>query len=98
MNKQQVIDEYCKLQGLVFHSVKDYSHSSDGFCSKCAFSNYPEYFRHSGETIKYIRDAVIEKLQKDSRVDVKSLEDAMKTYRSTSILVDEDVNEIEGAD
>lgn len=102
MELEEVLEEYCKLQGLVYHSLENYSSPSDGFCRKCpnGVGGLTDNFRHSGETIKYIRDAVLEKLAKDSRVKVGVLEAQLKWYKASPSYLpeDEEDNELEGAD
>ena len=82
MTKEQVLEEYCKIQSLVYRSIANYSSPSDGFCRKCPFANDLEGYRHSGVTIKYIRDAVIEKLQKDPSVSLVRLNSQLEVYKN----------------
>lgn len=65
MKLNEVIKEYCRIQALVYLSIDDPTNPSDGFCEDCPGSTNPQYFRHSGDTIKYIRQAVLEKLRAD---------------------------------
>lgn len=65
MNKQQVIEHVCTTVALVYRSIGDYSEPSDGFCHRCQNRNTPQHFRHSGATLRYVRDAVVDKLKAD---------------------------------
>ena len=66
MTREQVIRHLCTTVALVYRSVNDYTEPSDGFCQRCRVenSNLGE-FRHSGRTLRYVRQAVVEKLQED---------------------------------
>jgi hypothetical protein len=61
MTREEVIEHLCDTVGIVFHSIKDFSSTSDCFCGKCYTGN----FQHSGKTLEYVREAVIEKLKAD---------------------------------
>jgi hypothetical protein len=63
MTKDEAITEVCAIIGLAFHSLKDYSHLSDGFCSTCNLSN--DAFRNEGRMIKYVRMAVVQRLKRE---------------------------------
>ncbi len=61
MTRDEVIEEYCKIGALVFHTKGDYSEPNDGFCSKCPnIAN--GHFQNTGRVIDFIRQAVTEKL------------------------------------
>ena len=64
MTQEEVITYVCRITALVYLSIGDYSHASDGFCKICPNTNRPN-FRHDGKTLEYIKQAVIEKLKKD---------------------------------
>jgi hypothetical protein len=64
MNKDEVIEHLCQTVSLVYNSIGDYSEPSDGFCARCPNHASP-YFRHSGNTLRYVRDAVVAKLKAD---------------------------------
>lgn len=65
MTKQEVIRELCRIVALVYRSIDDYTNPSDGFCDLCPFHDNPQCFKHSGKTIDYVRQAVVEKLKRD---------------------------------
>jgi len=65
MKRTQVIQELCGIVGMVYRSIGDYSHPSDGFCDKC-IENHPGWnFQHDGITIEYVRKAVLAQLKRD---------------------------------
>ena len=63
MTYKEVIKHLCQTVGVVFNTIKDYSKASDCFCNENARTS--QSFLHSGITLKYVRDAVIEKLKRD---------------------------------
>ena len=64
LTRDQAIRAACALTGLVYHSRGDYSQPSDGFCSTCLAQQDPRWtFTNTGETLAYIRDAVIARLK-----------------------------------
>jgi hypothetical protein len=65
MNPNQIIYRLCQIVALVYRSIGDYDCPSDGFCYECQRTRNPDHFRHSGITIRYILDAVKEKLVRD---------------------------------
>lgn len=68
MTHQEVITALCRTVGMVYNTIGDYSQSSDCFCD-VGKENKP-FFSHSGETIQYIHDAVVEKLRRDGYKDI----------------------------
>lgn len=74
MTRDQVLENLCQTVALVYRTLDDYSAPSDGFCHKCPASRHEDWtFQHSGQTLDYVRQAVIEKLEKDGykpRLDV----------------------------
>jgi len=67
LDREAAIAEACSITALVYHSIGDYSHASDGFCAKCAardFAHLTDY-RNAGRTLAYVRLAAVEKLQRD---------------------------------
>ncbi len=59
MTRQEVIENVCETVGIIFVSRKDYRFASDCFCKE------NPGFNHEGYTLEYLRQAVIEKLQRD---------------------------------
>ena len=73
IDKEQVINHLCRTVSCVYVSIGDYSESSDCFCGK---KDMADGFRHKGETLEYVRAAVIEKLKRDGfNVYYESLEE-----------------------
>lgn len=64
MKREEVIEHVCQTVALVYRSIGNYSKPSDGFCRHCPFA-LTEDFHHSGETLRYVRDAVVAKLKAD---------------------------------
>ena len=64
MTRDEVIEHLCQTVALVYASIGDYSNPSDGFCRRCPYAG-TEHFRHSGETLRYVRNAVVAKLKAD---------------------------------
>jgi hypothetical protein len=65
MTQVEVVREMCRIMSLAYKSIGDYDEPSDGFCDLCPNSYDQESFRHSGETLDYVRRAVVEKLLRD---------------------------------
>lgn len=67
MTKVEAITEACEIIALAFHSIGDYTHSSDGFCPRCQCmpSMYGKDYRNDGKAIEYVRQAVLAKLKAD---------------------------------
>lgn len=73
MTRQEAIEEACKIIGLAYHSIGDYTFACDGFCDKCQAARrekvgYPFSlgdYRNGGQVFDYVRQAVLEKLTKD---------------------------------
>jgi hypothetical protein len=61
MTKQEAIKEACAIVALAYHSVGEYTHSSDGFCGCSPFENY----QNDGIALNYVREAVLQRLAKD---------------------------------
>ena len=71
MTRDEAIIEACSIVALAYHSIGDYSHASDGFCSQCpaATSAYFEAdYRNDGRALAFVRQAVVEKLERDGIV------------------------------
>ena len=62
MTKFQVIQKLCEIVALIYYSKGDYSKPSDCFCSP---DFYHSNFEHSGDTLAYLKEAVIIKLTND---------------------------------
>lgn len=61
-----MINHLCSTVAIAFHSIGDYTHASDCFCEDGeGFSKLVTGFRHDGETLEYVRKAVIEQLKRD---------------------------------
>ena len=65
MTKEEVIQHLCETVACVFHTKHEYEYPSDGFCRECERDCGCGDFQHSGRTLAYVRDAVIEKLIRD---------------------------------
>lgn len=65
MTKEEVLRHLCQTTALVYRSIGDYRFPSDGFCDECPFANEPGAYKHSGETLEYIRRAVVFQLKTD---------------------------------
>ena len=66
MTHEQVLHHLCTTVGLVYKTIGDYTEASDGFCGQCtATMGGIRGFQHSGRTLKYVRQAVVEKLARD---------------------------------
>ena len=63
MSREQIIELLCEITGLVFHSIRDYSEPSDCVCGSHRCPGFS--FAHSGRTVAWIRQAVVEKLERD---------------------------------
>ena len=61
MTREEAIRYACRIQGLVYRSIGDYTKPSDCFCHTL----HGWTFAHAGETLDYIKTAVIERLVKD---------------------------------
>jgi hypothetical protein len=56
----------CAIISLAWHSRDpEASRCCDGFCEKCPASRYPGGFRTAGDDLKYVEQAVREKLVRD---------------------------------
>ena len=64
MTKQDAIQMACNIVGLAYHSIGDYSQASDCFCSE--FIGNTTY-SNSGETLRFVRDAMVEKLTREGK-------------------------------
>lgn len=63
MKKNEAIKEVCEIVSLVHNSIGDYSHPSDCFCE---VGNMPDpFYQNTGEAIKFVREAVVEKLYRE---------------------------------
>ena len=66
MNRDEAIEYACATTALVYHSIKDYSRPSDGFCHNCPAGTIAEWdFKNDGHILEYVRLAAIEKLERD---------------------------------
>ena len=67
MERTEVVRELCSMVAMVYRSIGDYSHPSDGFCDKCLAIHPPDkwHFEHDGITIEYVRRAVLAQLERD---------------------------------
>lgn len=70
LNQDEVIQHLCGTVAIAYHSIQDFRWPSDGFCSKCPAQEerepgYKWHFQHTGWTLDFVRQAVIEKLQRD---------------------------------
>jgi len=66
LTREQVIEHLCQTVALAYHSIGDYSRPSDGFCDRCPVSRHPHFhFQHAGETLRYVREAVLTRLYAD---------------------------------
>ena len=64
MTKEEVIENLCQTVALAYRSIGDYTSPSDGFCPKCPHAD-THHFSHSGDTLRYVREAVVAKLKAD---------------------------------
>lgn len=64
MKQHEVIRHLCETVALAYRSIGDYSEACDCFCDSGLFSGTAD-FQHSGKTLKYVRQAVLEKLKAD---------------------------------
>lgn len=64
LTQKEVIREACRIFSMAYHSVANYERPSDGFCDLCPFDGSSR-FRHDGEILDYVRQAVVEKLNRD---------------------------------
>ena len=55
-----VIEHVCKTVSIIHNSTKDFLHASDCFCGDDFAS-----FQHEGTTLRFLRQAVLEKLERD---------------------------------
>jgi hypothetical protein len=62
MSKDKAIQEVCAIVGLAYHTIANYEHASDGFCSKCS---HGYSYQNSGKAIEYVRQAVLLRLKQD---------------------------------
>jgi hypothetical protein len=66
MTRQDVLKHLCQTVGLVYQTLGNFTQPSDGFCSDCPAQQGRGWtFNHSGETLDYVRVAVLEKLVRD---------------------------------
>lgn len=68
MTREEAIQAACSITSLAFHSIRDYSKASDGFCDVCR--RYRELdglgnYQNQGETLAYVRLAVLNALKRD---------------------------------
>ncbi len=61
MTKDEVIQHLCATVGLVYRVNSEGADASDCFCS----TTQKEPFAHDGETLKYVRQAVLRALRDD---------------------------------
>jgi len=68
VTRREATREACAIFGLVYHSIGDYTYSSDGFCDRCpqGEGRREGYYRNHGKIFDYVRQAVLEKLKRDS--------------------------------
>lgn len=59
-SRQRIIEKLCTITGIVYNSIGDYTHASDCICDP-----KKENVAHDGQTLDYILQAVVEKLQRD---------------------------------
>lgn len=64
MNKEEVISNLCQTVGIVYHTIAKFENPSDCFC-KDSRTMPPGYFSHTGETLEYVRKAVVNELIRD---------------------------------
>ena len=63
MTKEECIRHACTTVGIAFHSIKDYRHASDCFCTDHVHPGFT--FWNEGIILEYVREAVVEKLRRD---------------------------------
>lgn len=69
MTRNDAIKHACETVALAYHSIGDYTEPSDGFCRDCNPSDKPaSSYLNSGNALRYVRDAVVEKLRRDGFV------------------------------
>lgn len=77
----------CSIMAIVSHA-QGFDVSNDGFCEKCPAGN-PSVeweFRNSGRSLRYMRDAVVEKLARDGYTVPKDiLEEMEKLFRAAGV-------------
>lgn len=65
-NRVKAMEIACAIVSLAWQSRDPQaSRCSDGFCDKCPSARYPEGFRSAGDDLKYVEQAVREKLVRD---------------------------------
>lgn len=64
MNQTETIRWACRIVALAYRSIGDYGTASDGFCEDCP-NHRSARFRHDGVTLKYVEQAVKEKLLRE---------------------------------
>ena len=66
MTRDEAIREACSIVGLVYYSIGDFSHASDGFCASCqANQGRGWHYANQGIALAYVRQAVLAALKRD---------------------------------
>lgn len=63
MTRSDAVQHACETVSIAYHSIRDYSKPSDGFCDKCMDRDMS--FHNSGDTLDYVRRAVVQQLLRD---------------------------------
>ncbi len=64
MTQSEVIDRLCRIVGMAYRSIGDYTHPSDCFCTDGPKLG-SNTFQHAGLTLTYVEQAVRERLIRD---------------------------------
>lgn len=63
MTKEEAIAYACRIVAMAYRSIGDYSSPCDCFCMN---SHIPDsHYQNTGDVLRYIRTAVVEKLKAD---------------------------------
>jgi len=60
MTRDEAIEAACVLTALVYHSRRDYSRPSDGFCARCTTHLAGCSYTNDGHVFRWIRDRILE--------------------------------------
>lgn len=72
MKRIEIIREMCSIMALAWNAIDpEWKNSCDGFCDSCPFGirrtdeQIEPYYRNTGDAVKFVRTAVVEKIKRD---------------------------------
>jgi hypothetical protein len=74
MERREAIRRACHLNALVAHSKGDFSQPADCFCDdRERNAERDRLFRHAGETFDFMKEAILEKFERDGITPYKAV-------------------------